>query len=145
LSYSPDGYLKVLGRDYHFLNDKKSVLVVSSNKLVTVVGSRFVYDSNHESVTKLVHDNERKLCESMQVWLLTGNSLLSLINKLKCYCFGVHKADNPKYLKRDGLFSLNEVASEVGITPVIVSGLDWYNLNTADDLVEIGGKVNWIR
>jgi len=118
------------------INPERSVVATGKNGLV----SHFSYDEAHADVFKYIKDARDIIGESMQVWKFGGEPLDFLINMFEDYRRNIKDGSD----KRNGLYSINRTVSRYPLTPLIISGGGWINLNTADD-VEKGRNAAWVR
>jgi choline kinase len=120
----------------------RSVVAVSRKRMVDNKVTGFIYDQEHKDVLSKIPDGCKAIGESMQIWKFTGNLTKALLDYLRYYkclsSYATHK------MEESGVYSINKIISDNPMSPVMVKGDNWINLNTPEDYNNLEGT-EWIR
>lgn len=133
----------VLIRSSKFIDKERSVLAIGENlSTEEVLINRFIYDTEHKNVYKLIDDQTSIRGESIQLWKFSGILLEMITNNLLYYKEEADK-DNKPWLD-SGLLIINDMIKCNPIAGIEVDGTKWINLNTIKD-VNIAKSVSWLN
>lgn len=131
----------VLIRSSDNIAETRSVVAVDNQG--TGLVSRFVYDPDHTSTSRLINKDESVIGESLQLWRFSGESLSALKLYTQEYMDDIITSLEPRL--ESGIYSINKVIKEIeSMYPVKVEGTDWLNLNTIED-INIGRLLEWVK
>ncbi|GAA0082215.1 MULTISPECIES: phosphocholine cytidylyltransferase family protein [Clostridium] len=118
------------------INPKRSVVAIGKNDLV----EKFIYDREHIDVFRFIEDKNMVLGESMQLWKFEGACKKLLVNLLHKFTDTISAEANIE----NGLYSINLALKTYKLKPVLITGDNWINLNTVEDVMK-GRRELWLK